>query len=148
MIFLSIPLVMFFYMLGGQTLKWIRPVGVALSLFGVYGLLHHSTWYLGFPALFYGFELAFGYGTNSIFSKIDNHNDEETRILYGIWCCIPIVIACIFFHHWLRLLGMLLIVGAFQDRAGTWFKIGKYDFLEEDFWRSLAIATAMSWSLM
>lgn len=149
MTFLSVPLVILFYMIGGQTMKWIRPVGVALSLYGAYLASHLTHPLVGLPALLFGLELAFGYGENSFFSKIDNHNDEETRILYSIWCCLALVGTCIALGRWVELSGCLLIVGGFQVRAGAApFKVFGKDFLYEDLARSLAIGVAMSWALL
>lgn len=151
MLFTAIPLVVLFYMWGGQTMKWIRPVGAALSIFGLYALLHHVPWtaiWLGAPALGYGFELAFGYGEKSWIAKFDKQNDTETRLLYALWCSIAVVVAAILHHNWLALLGPGLIFGAYQVHAGSApFKIFGKDFLYEDLWRSLSLAIAMCWAL-
>lgn len=150
MTFFALPLVMLFYMWGGQTMKWIRPVGVALSISGVYFLTHGShPWWWGFLAWIYGFELAFGYGDKSWIHKIAGGDDTKIRLFYGLWCSLAIIATSIVTAHYLSMISVALIFGAFQIHAGAAkFKIfGKYDFLWEDFWRSLAIGIAMAWAL-
>jgi len=148
----SIPLAVLFYMWGGQTMKWIRPVGVALSISGIY-FVHHfidkspDPWWWGFLAWSLGFELAFGYGEKSWIAKFDKQNDTETRIIYALWVSLGISIACLVCNNPWALFGMPLVIGAFQIRAGSAFKIGNFDFLWEDLARSLAIAISMNWAL-
>jgi hypothetical protein len=148
MIFLSVPFVILAWMWGGQTEKWVRPVGVALSIYLIYLAFNLHTWYLGLPALMYGGELTFGYGEKSLFHKLAKGNDELIRIYYSIWCCIPVLVSCAIQGHWLRMLSCALIIGAFQIRAGSLGKIGKYDILIEDIARSLAVGTSMCISLV
>ena len=137
---------MLFYMWGGQTEKWVRPVGVSLSIFSLYLAFHLSTWYVGLPALLYGFELTFGYGINSPF-HIWLKDDEWVRDVYAVWCCIPVIIAMFITWNLLAIVGCLLIMASFQVRAGSLFSIGKYQFLIEDAYRSFAIGLAMSIAL-
>lgn len=156
MSFLSLPLVMLFYMWGGQTEKWIRPVGTAFSLFLGYLLVNHIPWtacLVGLTGLSYGLELSFGYGTNSIFNKMSGGIDWLDRLLYSIWCCIPVIVACILLHHIGRMfISIALLICSFQVHAGTlnngWKLFGKYDILIEDIYRSLAIGLSMDWAFM
>lgn len=147
--FIALPLVVLFYMWGGQAMKWIRPVGVALSLSGIY-LLHHGKdpiWW-GFLAWMYGFELAFGYGEKSFIHKLAGGDDEKIRFFYGIWCSIPVLITALITGHWWAILCICLIIYDFQIHAGAAkFKVFGKDFLLEDLARSLAIGVAMALAL-
>lgn len=138
----SIPLCILFYMWGGQTMKWIRPTGVALSLY-IVSILYGYSLVLSLPCLLYGLELTMGYGEKSLFYKIAHKIEWLDRLLYSLFCCIPVLILAFLFKHYFQLIGCILIIGSFQVHLGG-FKIGKYDFLWEDFFRSLAISLTVT----
>lgn len=137
------PFVVLSWMIGGQLDKWIRPVGVALSIFISYAAFHLSTWYLGSPALLYGAELTLGYGENSVFHKLAGGVDWLIRLYYALFCCIPLIFLGVINHHLIELPWCFLVLIAFQMHAGQWVNLGKYQFLWEDFWRSFSIALAV-----
>lgn len=147
MIFLSVPLVVLFGMLGGQVNKLFRPIGITLTLIATYLLTGHlSTWWICLPTLTYGLVLSFGYGENSKLMKWLK-SDEVVRIVFSFMCCVPVWIVIALTNNYLSALGAFAIVGAFQIRMGSWGKIGKYDILPEDLFRYLAIGGAMTWAL-
>lgn len=147
MIFFCIPLVILFWILGGQINKLFKPIGVTLSIIGIYLLWHnYSVWYF-IPTLFYAFWLTFGYGDDSKLMKW-LRNDESVRIIYSIMCCLPVIITCALTKQWLDSIGIIGILIAFQLKLWSWGKIGKYDLLPEDIFRGLSIGLAMSLALI
>lgn len=147
MIFLSILLVVIFWMLGGQLNKLFRPIGVPLSIIGIYLLWHnHSIWCI-LPTLLYGFELTLGYGENSKLMKW-LHKEETIRTVYSFMCSLPVVIICALTHNWFSVISIIGIIIAFHLDLGSWGKIGKYDILPDDLFRGLSIGLAISFALI
>lgn len=70
--------------------------------------------------------LSLGYGEDSALRKLCK-TDFLTRIVYGLLLSIPFL----FFGKWYASIALPI---AFSIRAGS-FKIGRYDFLYEDFIR-------------
>lgn len=147
MIFLSIPLVIIFYMLGGQINKLFRPIGVPLSLFGLYLLSHNHSIFVGLPTLLYGGILTLGYGENSKLMKWLK-NEQFVRIVLGILVSIPVILMSIFTHRWVGLLGAVGIIACSCIRMGSWGKIGKYDILPVDIFRGLVLSFSVSMVLI
>ena len=91
--------------------------------------------------------LSMGYGVNSwlmgIFKK-----DWIVRFVYGIMLSVPLGIYTTLtpqntMIHYFIITGLL--VAAFQLRAGSLGKIGKYDILVEDIVRSLTLGYSITW---
>jgi hypothetical protein len=147
MIFLCIPLVILFYMLGGQIHKTFRPVGVTLSIIGVYLLWHNHPWWCVLPTLCYAGMLNMGYGVDSKLMKW-LQSEQKVRIVLGIIIGVPVLATVALTHNWFALVGFPLIVGCSCIRLGSWGKIGKYDILPVDIFRGLAVGLAMSLALI
>lgn len=119
-------LITLFGMWGGQTMKWTRRYLIPI-IATLYTKLKKEHKNKAFILLALIGILSMGYGVNSFLrTKICFNNDALTRIVYGVLLSIPFLIL----GNWYALI--LPIV--FSIRAGG-FKIGKYDFLWEDFWR-------------
>lgn len=147
MIFLSIPLVILFFMLGGQINKLFRPIGVPLSFILTYAIWHNYSVWLVAPVLFYGFTLSLGYGENSKLMKWLK-SEQLVRIVLGLLNTIPVIILTTLTMHYWNYLFVPIIVAVECIRMGSWGKIGKYDILPVDIFRGLAIGLATSWSLL
>lgn len=147
MIFLSVPLVILFYMLGGQINKLFRPIGVPLSIAALY-LLHptHPKWFV-LPIMLYGVILTLGYGQDSKLMKWLK-SEQLVRIVLGILVSIPVALTILLTRQWLASIGIVAIVGCSCIRLGSWGKIGKYDILPVDIFRGLAVGLAMSMALI
>lgn len=147
MIFICIPLIILFYMLGGQINKLFRPIGVTLSIIATYLLWHnHSVWYF-IPSLWYAFTLTLGYGEDSKLMKY--FRDEQTvRIFLGISSGLPVLVTLAMTKNYFALIGFTIIVGVECIRLGTWGKIGKYDILPVDIFRGLAVGLGISLALI
>lgn len=151
MIFLSIPLVVLFYMLGGQLNKLFRPIGVPLSIFGVYFLAHNHPVWMGLPVLLYGGLLTLGYGVNSKLMKWLK-SEQKVRIALGLAVSVPVPLIVLFTHNWWALVGVPVIVGCSCIRLGAWGSFNlfgrKFDILPVDIIRGLAVSLAVSWALI
>lgn len=147
MIFLCIPLVVLFFMLGGQINKLFRPIGVSLSIISIYLIWHNHSPYYCIPTLAYAVILSLGYGENSKLMKwIDN--EQLIRIFLGLMNCLPITIISLFTNNWMSLIFIPIIVAVECIRMGSWGKIGKYDILPVDIFRGLALSIAISFALI
>lgn len=147
MIFLCVPLVVIFYMLGGQINKLFRPIGVPLSIFGIYLLAHNHPVWMGLPALLYGVILTLGYGVNSKLMKWLK-SEQKVRIVLGLLVSIPVALCVLLTHNWYGMVGVVAIVACSCIRLGRWGTIGKYDILPVDIFRGLAVSLAMSFALI
>lgn len=154
MIFSCVPLVILFFMLGGQINKLFRPIGVPLSIFCFYLLSHKHPIWMGLPSLLYGFFLTQGYGENSLLMKWLK-SEQWVRIVIGLYNTIPVIFTVLFTHNWWALLGVPVIVACSCIRMGKWgtiklFKVlGKdFDILPVDIFRGLAVGLAMSLALI
>lgn len=147
MIFLSVPLVVLFYMLGGQINKLFRPIGVPLTFVGLYWLFYRETWMISLPCLLYGVILTQGYGVNSKLMKWLK-SEQAVRIVLGIMVATPIPIVVALTHNWMALFGFPVIVACSCIRLGSWGKIWNYDILPVDIIRGLVLGLSMSWALL
>lgn len=134
-------------MLGGQINKLFRPIGVSLSIFGIYLLFHNHPIWMGTPALLYGGILTIGYGRVSKL-MLWLKSEQLVRIIYGLIVSIPVALVSLLNLKWSGLFGVPLIVACSCIRMGSWGKIGKYDILPVDILRGLAVGLAMSWALL
>lgn len=147
MIFLIVPLCVLFYMLGGQINKLFRPIGVPLSIIGIYFYFgQHSIWF-AIPSLWYAFTLSLGYGENSKLMKWLK-SEQAVRIVLGISSALPVIATACLTKNWLALIGFPVIVGVECIRLGKWGSIGKFDILPVDILRGLAIGLAISFALV
>lgn len=138
-------------MLGGQINKLFRPIGVPLSIAGLYLLHHnHSVWFIT-PTLLYGLILTIGYGVNSRLMKW-LQDEQLVRIVIGIYCGMPILLTSALTENWFALLGFPLVVGCSCIRLGKWGTVklfGKdFDILPVDIFRGLAVSISISCSLI
>lgn len=147
MIFLCIPLVIFFGCLGGQLNKLFRPIGIPLSIMGVYLIKYNHPWFCVLPVLLYGFELTLGYGENSKLMKWFK-DDRLVRLIYSSLCCIPLTLCVFLTGNYMALLGTFFILLAFQLEFGSWGKIGKYDVLGDDVVRWGILGVCVSFALL
>lgn len=140
MIFFSIPLVVLFYMLGGQINKLFRPIGVSLSMYLL--SLHHPL--IALPVLLYGGLLLIGYGENSKLMKWLK-SEQAVRIVIGLLVSIPVLIITFITRKWIiGGLGIVAIVACSCIRLGAWGKIGKYDILPVDIIRGAVLSLVIS----
>lgn len=147
MIFWCIPLVILFYMLGGQINKLFRPIGVPLSIIGIYYLSHNQPFWYCLPVLWYAFTLTLGYGVNSKLMKYFQ-SEQTVRIVLGISSALPIIVIAAITMKWLLLIWVPIIVGVECIRLGKWFSIGKFDVLPVDILRALVVSVAVSLGLI
>lgn len=147
MIFLSCIPIALFWCLGGQINKLFKPIGVTLSLIGCFFLFAHKPWWCVLPSLLYAGELTLGYGEDGKLMKW-LQNDELVRIVFSLLCCIPVCFTIALTQNYYAFFSLLLILGAFQLKLGSWGKIGKYDILPDDISRGTSIAIAMSCALI
>lgn len=148
-------IVMVMWLVGGQIVKGVRRFGIPglTSLVVVWRILsskdksERKYWPAAFIFLLLIPILAMGYGVNSWLMKIFK-NDLTVRIAYGILVCIPIAVYAVVTPGtpmWKMLPIVAAITAAFQVRAGSLFKIGRYDVLIEDIVRSLTAGYSIVW---
>lgn len=128
------------WMLGGQYGSAWRKYGIitALIALGIWRSLHGGIWWQYIPLLLLCPELFLGYGTHSWLEKW-LHEDWEIRLAYALMLWLPIALtAAIVGFLWAIPLSCFGLITAFQIHLGS-FKIGKKDFLWEDFTRSLTV---------
>lgn len=147
MMFLSIPLCMVLFILGGQVNKLFRPIGVPLVFVGLAFLTKETPWWGILPSLLYGFTLTIGYGENSKLMKWLK-DEELVRSAEGLLQAIPILLTCLILQHWFMIFYSLLPMIAYQIREGSFGKIGKYDILPDDMIRGWSIALGISLALL
>ena len=134
-------------MAGGQINKLFRPIGVPLSVFGVYWAFYPHTVLVALPVLLYGFLLTLGYGVNSRLMKW-LRSEQAVRIVYGVLIAIPVLLLSIITTNWAAILWVPVIVANSCIRIGSWGKIGHYDILPVDIIRGLTLGLAVSFSLL
>lgn len=137
MIFLSIPLVVVFFMLGGQLNKLFRPIGVPLSLLGCSCCKLEAL-----PVLWYAFSLTLGYGVDSKLMKVLK-SEQKVRIVSGLLNAVPVAVITSITHQWWDLIGIPLIVGVWCIRLGKWGSINSFDILPVDILRGAALSAAI-----
>jgi len=138
---LIIPIITALGMLGGQKIKAFKRFGIpTVSLaFKVFKESSKKEKKKSLWFLLYGLFLSMGYGESSFIAKICRGADRVTRIVYGLLLSIPL---CFLDNFW----GILFLPLAFSIRAGG-FKIGKYDWLWEDFIRYGTLGTLIYFTL-
>lgn len=134
-------------MLGGQINKLFRPIGVPLSIVGVYSMFHNHPVWMCLPALLYGGILTLGYGVNSRLMKW-LEDEQRIRIVLGILVGLPVIFTSALTQNWLAIVGFPVIVACSCIRMGSWGKIGKYDILPVDIFRGLAVGLANAVALI
>lgn len=147
MIFLCIPAVVLFFMLGGQIQKLFRPIGITLSIATMYLICTKDAPLFVIPTLLYGGILTIGYGENSKLMKWLK-TEQKVRIIYGILLALPVILSISLTQRWEALLSIPFVVASNMLRIGSIGKIGKYDILPTDIVRGLAVGLAMSWALL
>lgn len=147
MIFLCIPLIIIYEILGGQINKLFRPIGVTLSILVIYGLFHNHPLWCAIPALWYGFTLTLGYGQDSKLGKWLK-SEQKVRIVLGLSSALPVLLCSVLTMNWLALIFIPVIVGVECIRMGKWFSIGNFDVLPVDIFRALALSIAVSCALI
>lgn len=147
MIFISIPLVVIYFLLGGQINKLFRPIGVTLSILTVYGLFHNHPLWCAIPVFWYAFTLTLGYGENSLLMKWLK-SEQKVRIVLGVSSALPILLCSILTGNWWALIFIPVIVAVECIRMGKWFSIGEFDILPVDIFRGLALGIGISCALI
>lgn len=132
------------WLIGGQVEKGARRYGIPgiLFLLAAYNVMQYDgVWWHYLPLFLTMPELALGYGQGSFAAKIFRE-EVAIRLCYAVLLAIPLTITAAFTGEsaWSALVTILLVL-AFQVRAGLWFKIGKrFEILIEDICRSVAFA--------
>lgn len=142
---LSNLLIIAAWMCGGQWNKAYRRFGIPIVIIATITMvcLHGGVWwhYLLLVGLFP--ELFLGYGSGSWAGKLFKQ-EWAIRLAYAVMLWIPIAVSLLILGRLLYLpTSLCLLVGAFQIRAGSLFKVGAKDFLIEDFFRSLAVGLCL-----
>ena len=122
---LIIPIVIVMGMIGGQKFKAIRRYGIPITSLSVG--LKKKKWKTAVLVLL-SLVLSMGYGENSKLSKLLGNRDWLVRLVYGL--LLGIILA-IFGFVW----SIVILPIAWLVRIPYSFKIGKYDWLWEDFVR-------------
>lgn len=130
--FLTAIAIMIAGMFGGQKEKGARRFGIPgiaiLASLGKNFRLKHLAFLLFIPILICG------YGENSFLMGIF-HNDTLVRFAYGFMLSIPFIFFGISRWVW----ALILLVSAFQVRAGSLGQIWGMDILIEDMMRYLTL---------
>ena len=145
-------LIMVLWMIGGQFQKGARRFGVpgislVVSLYSQWKKDKKNWRVLVFLLLIP--VLCTGYGVSSVLMRIFK-KDWTVRLMYAIMLSIPygIYIALTPANTMTQyFIITIALIGAFQVRAGSLGKIGKYDILIEDIVRSLTVGYALQWVL-
>ena len=120
-------------MIGGQAIKAIRRFGIPISslIFILRNEKNKKEWnkyLLGFLA----FVLSMGYGENSTVSKWLGGRDWLVRLVYGL--LLGVIVASAGFVY-----AVIIMPVIWLAKIPYSFKVGKYDFLWEDFVRYSAL---------
>lgn len=124
-----IPITIALGMLGGQMMKWTRRFGIPLSSLAVVVSKEKTRkdWKKYVLALL-ALVLSMGYGENSKLSKLCGGRDWLVRMVYGV--LLGIIVAVAGFVYGVIIMPLIWVLHIPYS-----FKIGKYDFLWEDFVR-------------
>ena len=122
---LIIPVVVILGMMGGQFLKPLRRYGIPIAaiLASIKRREKRKYWLISLMVV-----LSMGYGVDSKLGKLLGGRDWLVRWVYGL--LVGGVVALAGFVY-----GIILMPIAFLFRCNFSFKIGKYDFIMEDFIR-------------
>jgi hypothetical protein len=132
------------WLAGGQWEKSIRRYGISSIIIGliIWKSMSGGIWWSYIPLILLCPELFLGYGTGSwaadVFKK-----EWAIRAAYATALAIPIILCGLLQLKLIGIFSLILLNGAFQIRAGRLFKMGKKDFLIEDFFRSLALSISL-----
>lgn len=149
----SLPInVAVLWMIGGQLIKGVRRFGVPgltlmVALIDKWKKEKKDWAVLVFVLLIP--VLCMGYGVNSFLMKIFK-KDWIVRVAYAIILSLPFLAYTLLSPQYTLLqYGIITVslIGAFQVRAGTLAKIGKYDILIEDIIRGLTLGGALLWMM-
>lgn len=103
--------------------RWYIPVMVSLLLVGI---------------------LSMGYGVDSWLKKMCGGVEWVTRLVMSLLVVAAITPIMIDNFSWLKLtITLIMSIAAWQVRAGSLAKIGRYDILLEDICRASALAIAI-----
>jgi hypothetical protein len=134
---LVIPLVTFMGMWGGQLQKWVRRYGIPALAILIDNLSKEDdedegvNWRAFFLLLLAGV-LSMGYGVDSKLGKLFKSKDWIVRIAYGLLLGAVTSLAGYYY-------GLIILPIAWSIRLPFSFKIGKFDWLWEDFVRYSAL---------
>ena len=124
-----IPIVIVLGMMGGQFLKPLRRFGIPIASLTV---AYKKKKYREMALLLLGVVLSMGYGENSRLSKLCGGRDWLVRWVYGL--LLGGIIAVSGFVYAVIIMPLVWLL-----HVPFSFKIGKYDFLWEDFIRYSAL---------
>lgn len=146
MIWTLIPIVMVLWLIGGQFWKPARRyiIPVIASLYALFLKDRRKRWLAPLLLLFSAI-LSLGYGEDSNLRKLLGGSEFWTRIVMGILVAsVPITYGIISHGvNWTSPVILVVNVGAWQVRAGSLGKVGKYDILIEDIFRSFALGISI-----
>ena len=129
------------WMLGGQVWKGFRRFLFPI-LSGIFLAQKRKSFKQLLVAIPLMLVTSVGYGVDSVIMKLFKH-EWLVRLVYSSIVCLVFCIALPYnsmFDVVCRVISVTVTTVAFQLRLGG-FKIGKYDFLFEDFFRASAIST-------
>jgi hypothetical protein len=118
-----IPIVTVLGMIAGQKFKQLRRFGIPIASLTV---AIKKKKYRAMALLLLGVFLSMGYGENSKFYKWTGGRKWLIRLIYGFLVGLPVAIAG---FYW----SLIIMPLGFVIRFPFSFKIGKYDFLWQDF---------------
>jgi hypothetical protein len=146
---LFILIVIILWLLGGQINKSYRRVALPI-ICALNGHLNANKRHpvnrgLAVVVLLLAIPLSIGYGETSMIRKWLGGSDNITRLLISIFIIIVInIVLMITGFTWFKLTQIVwLNILAWQIKAGSLGKIGSYDILLEDIYRSTALATSL-----
>lgn len=146
--YILLPLIPILWLIGGQFWKLARRVLLPVVA-SIYAYLSRKKddkrkW-LPVTILSFIAVLSAGYGTDSIIKRLCFGNETLTRIFMAV--LISSLFVCYLFlnHGKLILIPIIYALNliAWQVRAGSLCKIGKYDLLIEDLCRSFAFSISL-----
>lgn len=143
---LSVLAIIVLWELGGQYNKAFRRYGIPVVVLALvlWRTLHGGIWWTYLPLLGVAPELFLGYGQGSFAARYFRE-EVGIRLVYAILLAIPLCITGALNDSELVILVPLMLIAAFQIRAGAWFKLPgtKKHFLIEDFFRSLTFGIGL-----
>ena len=127
---IAIPIVIVLGMLGGQTWKWTRRYVLPASviLIDINNSKNKKKYWL----LLLMLVLTMGYGVDSKLGKLLGGKDWLVRLVYGLLVGIVVALAGFVWS-------VIVMPIAWLVRIPYSFKVGKFDFLWEDFVRYSAL---------
>ena len=138
--------VMILWLLSGQMIKGLRRYAIPLIATAYVALLKdRKLRWMASIMLVLSAILSLGYGENSHIRKSLGGSDFWTRIVMAILVAsVPITYGFMTDMAWYKAVIMLVLnLSAWQVHAGSLCKIGKYDVLIEDMYRSFALGLSI-----